>query len=94
LDLQEVGCGNKGWIEFHQIRSSLCYQGVSLLAVSNVNNPGGLVGLPYVIWSAHLFVTHIQTEKISSWNGPTVHACCFTLVRAFTKTFVGGIHIR
>ena len=22
------------------------------------------------------FVTHIQTEKISSWNGPTIHVCC------------------
>jgi hypothetical protein len=44
--------------------------GVSLLAVSNVNNPVGLVGLPYVMWSAHFLVTHIQTEKISSWNGP------------------------
>jgi len=40
---------------------------------SNVNNPVGLVGLPYVMWSAHFFVTHIQTENISSWNGPTVH---------------------
>jgi hypothetical protein len=39
--------------------------GVSLLAVSNVNNPVGLVGLPYVMWSAHFFVTHIQTEKIA-----------------------------
>ena len=37
--------------------------GVSLLAVSNVNNPVGLVGLPYVMWSAHFFVTHIQTKK-------------------------------
>ena len=62
--------------------------GVSLLAVSNVNNPVGLVGLPYVRWSAHFFVTHIQTEKISSWNGPTVHVCCFMLARASTKTFV------
>ena len=40
--------------------------GVSLLAVSNVNNPVGLVGIPYVMRSAHFFVTHIQTEKISS----------------------------
>jgi len=47
--------------------------GVSLLAVSNVDNSVGLVGLPYVMWSAHFFVTHIQTEKLSSWNGPTVH---------------------
>jgi hypothetical protein len=35
--------------------------GVSILAVSNVNNPVGLVGFPYVMWSAHFFVTHIQT---------------------------------
>jgi len=33
--------------------------GVSLLAVSNVNNPVEVVGLPYVIWSAHFFVTYI-----------------------------------
>ena len=65
-----------------------------LLAVSNVNNPVGLVGLPYVMWSAHFFVTHIQTEKISSWNGPTVHVCCFMLARASTKTLVSRIHIR
>jgi len=32
---------------------------------SNVNNPVGVVGLPYVMWSAHFFVTHIQTEKIN-----------------------------
>jgi hypothetical protein len=51
--------------------------GVTLLVVSNVNNPVGLVGLPYVMWSAQFFVTHIQTEKTSSWNGPTVHVCCF-----------------
>jgi len=37
--------------------------GVSLLAVLNVNNPVGLVGLPYVMWSAHFFITHIQTEN-------------------------------
>ena len=67
---------------------------ILLLAVSNVNNPVGLVGLPYVIWSAHFFVTHIQTEKISSWNGQTVHVCCFMLARASTKTFVSRIHIR
>ena len=48
-----------------------------LLAVSNVNNPVGLVCLPYVMWSAPFFVTHIQTENISSWNGPNVHVCCF-----------------
>jgi hypothetical protein len=50
-----------------------------------------LVGLPYVMWSAHFFVTHIQTEKISSWNGPTVHFCCFMLARASTKTFVSRV---
>ena len=61
---------------------------------SNVNNPVGLVGLPYLMWSAHFFVTHIQTEKISSWNGLTVHACCFMLARVSTKTFVSRIHIR
>ena len=55
---------------------------------SNVNNPVGLVGLSCVMWSAHFFVTHIQTEKISSWNGPTVHVCCFMFARASTKTFV------
>ena len=72
----------------------LMLSGVSLLAVSNVNNQVGLVGLPYVMWSAHFFVTHIQTEKISSWNGPIVHVCCFMLARASTKTFVSRIHIR
>jgi hypothetical protein len=65
--------------------------GVSLLAVSNVNNPFGLVGLPYVMWSTHFFVTHIQTEKISSWNGPTVHVCRFMLARASTKIFVSRV---
>ena len=68
--------------------------GVSLLADSNVNNPVGLVGLPYVMRSVRFFVTHIQTEKISSWNGPAVHVCCFMLARASTKTFVSRIHIR
>jgi len=72
----------------------LMLSGVSLLAVSNVNNPVGLVGLAYVMWSAHFFVTHLQTEKISSWNGPTVHVRCFMLARASTKTFVSRIHIR
>jgi len=37
----------------------LMLSGISLLAVSNVNNPVGLVCLPYVMWSAHFFVTHI-----------------------------------
>jgi hypothetical protein len=52
------------------------------------------MGLPYVMWSAHFFVTHVQTEKIRSWNGPTVHVCYFMLARASTKTFVSRIHIR
>ena len=43
------------------------------------------------MWSADFFVTHIQTEKISSWNGPTVHVCCFTSARASTKTFVSRV---
>jgi len=50
--------------------------------VSNVNNPVGLACLPYAMWSAHFFVIHIQTEKISSWNGPTVHICCFMLAES------------
>ena len=32
-----------------------------------------------------------QTEKISSWNGPTVHVCCFMLARVSTKTFVNRV---
>jgi len=44
-----------------------------------------------VMWSAHFFVTHIQTEKISSWNGPNVHVCCVMLVHTFTKTFVSRV---
>jgi len=30
---------------------------------SNVNNPVGLVALPYVMWSAHFFVTHTYRQK-------------------------------
>jgi len=37
------------------------------------------------MWSAHFFVTHIQTEKMRSWNGSTVHVCCFMLAHASTK---------
>ena len=76
------------------VSRNVMLSGVSLLAVTNVNNPVGLVGLPYVMWSAHFFVTYIQTEEISSWNGPTVHVCCFMLARASTKTFFSRIHIR
>ena len=43
------------------------------------------------MWSAHFFVTHIHTGKISSWNGPAVHVCCFMLARASTKTFVSRV---
>jgi len=43
------------------------------------------------MWSAHFFVTHIQAEKISSWNGPTVHVCCFMLARGSTKTFISRV---
>jgi hypothetical protein len=41
---------------------------VSLLAVSKVNNPVGLLGLPYVMWSAHFFVTHTEgKDKLLEW---------------------------
>ena len=32
--------------------------------------------------------------ELLSWNGPTVHVCCFMLARASTETFVSRIHIR
>ena len=32
--------------------------------------------------------------ELLSWNGPTIHVCCFMLTRASTKTFVSRIHIR
>jgi hypothetical protein len=43
--------------------------GVSLLAVSNVNNPVGLIGLPCVMWSAHFFFTHNTDgkDKLLEW---------------------------
>jgi hypothetical protein len=69
----------------------LMLSGVSLLAFSNVNNPVGLVGLPYVMWSAHFSVTRIQTEKISSCNGQTFHVCCFMLACSSTKIFVSRV---
>ena len=40
------------------VSRNVMLSGVSLLAVSNVNNPVGLVALPYVMWSAHFFVTY------------------------------------
>ena len=81
------------WYTVHPSSNSkqLMLSGISLLTVLNVDNPVGLVGLPYVMWSAHFFVTHIQTENISSWNGPTVHVCCFMLACASTKTFVSRV---
>jgi hypothetical protein len=88
--LKEKSKSVQSWLNLSFFQQLLLL-GVSLLAVSNVNNPGRLVGLPYVMWSAHFFVTHIQTEKISSWNGPTVHVCCFVLARASTKTFVSRV---
>jgi len=54
----------------------LILSGVSLLAVSNVNNPLGLVLLPYVMWSAHFFVTHIQTEAPGMARPFTFAALC------------------
>jgi len=81
----------KSFNSFGSNPKQLMLSGVPLLAILNVNNTVGLVGLPYVMWSAHFFVTHIQTEKISSWNGPTVHVCCFMLVCASTKTFVSRV---
>ena len=35
-----------------------------------------------------------KLTEFLSWNGPTVHVCCFMLARATTKTFVSRIHIR
>jgi len=29
--------------------------------------------------------------ELLSWNGPTVHVCCFLLARASTKTFVSWV---
>ena len=29
--------------------------------------------------------------ELLSWNGPTVHVCCFMLGRASTKTFVSRV---
>ena len=45
------------------VSRNVMLSGVSLLAVSNVNNPVGLVGLPYVMWSAHFFVSHTYRRK-------------------------------
>ena len=35
-----------------------------------------------------------KVTELLSWNGPTVHVCCFMLARASTNTFVSRIHIR
>jgi len=32
--------------------------------------------------------------ELLSWNGPTVHVCCFMLARASTKTLISRNHIR
>jgi len=37
--------------------------------------------------------TLVFNQGTSSWNGPTVHVCCFMLAHASTKTFVSWIHI-
>ena len=29
--------------------------------------------------------------ELLSWNGPTVHVCCFMLARVSTKTFVSRV---
>jgi len=55
--------------------------GVSLPAASNVNNPVGLVGLPYVMRSAYFFVTHIQTEKDKLLEWPDL-SCLLLYVSA------------
>jgi len=74
MDRAHVTYGQgKGGTEIHTviprlakiIRSGITFVSrnvVSRCYVSNLNNPFGLVGLPYVMWSAHFFVTHIQTE--------------------------------
>ena len=49
------------------------------------------VGMPLCSQRLKLFPVMQQTEKISSWNGPTVHVCCFMLARASTKTFVSRV---
>jgi len=67
----------------------------SLLAVSNVNNPVGLVCLPYVMWSAHFFVNTHRDGKDKLLERPD-RSCLLLYVsaRASTKTFVSRIHIR
>jgi len=55
--------------------------GVSLLAVSNVNSPVGLMDHPYVMWSAHFFVTHIEMEKIKLLEWPD-RSCLLLYVSA------------
>ena len=32
-----------------------------------------------------------KLSELLSWNGPTVHVCCFILSRASTKTFVSRV---
>ena len=41
------------------------------------------------------FLCHTHTDgKDNLLEWPTVHVCCFMLVRASTKTFVSRVHIR
>ena len=35
-----------------------------------------------------------KLTELLSWNGTTVHVCCFMLARASTKALVSRIHIR
>jgi hypothetical protein len=53
--------------------------------------PSRFGGSPLCDVVSSFLCTHIQTEKISSWNGPTVHICCFMLARASNKTFVSRV---
>ena len=32
-----------------------------------------------------------KVTELLSWNGPTVHVCCFMLARASTNTFVSRV---
>ena len=49
-----------------------------------------LVGVSPLCDVVSSFLCHTHTDG-SSWNGPTVHVCCFMLVRASTKTFVSRV---
>jgi len=55
---------------------------VSLLAVSNVNNPVGLVGLAYVMLSAHFFVTHTHIDGKDKLLECPDRSCLLLYIRA------------